>query len=315
MISIIIVNYNGKRFLENCLDSLARQTFAGAEILLVDNGSSDGSGDYVRKHFPSIILLPMTENLGFAGGVNAGIIKSSGEFIVTLNNDTVADPLMLEELVQPMMADPRIGMCGAKMVYPDGRINSTALCISRSGAAWDRGKGEEDRGQWDAKEPVFGPCAGAALYRRSMLEEIGLFDEELFLFMEDVDLAFRAQLAGWRCMYVPTAKVTHIHGGTAGTGTGTAVYYGNRNRLLYILKDFPVSMILWSSPWIIGRTCIAIPYHIIKGNGGPVLRAVFDVFRKAGIFLKKRDSVRRKTGDTEIYRWILTWSDSAGQRP
>ena len=136
LVSVVVVNFNGKKFLDGCLSSLERQTFRDFEVILVDNGSSDGSAEFVRDRYPSVVLVETGKNLGFAGGTNAGIRVAQGEFIFTLNNDTVADPHLLEEIVQPILADPGVGMCGAKMLFPDGRINSTAICLSRSGAAW-----------------------------------------------------------------------------------------------------------------------------------------------------------------------------------
>ena len=141
-------------------------------------------------------------------------------------------------MIKPM-ADADVGMCASKMLFPDGRINSTGICISRSGAAWDRGMFEPDRGQYDLEEEVFGPCAGAALYRKEMLEEIGLFDEDFFLYMEDVDLAFRGRLAGWKCIYVPEAKVYPPSWRNSRFGSDLSVYYGNRNVIWYAIKDFP----------------------------------------------------------------------------
>jgi GT2 family glycosyltransferase len=173
------------KFLDNCLSSLVTQTYRDFEVIVVDNGSSDDSPAYIRERYPSVILVENGTNLGFAGGTNAGIRIAKGEFILTLNNDTIAaDPHLLEEIVQPMLSDAGVGSCGAKMLFPDGRINSTAICISRSGSAWDRGMGEPDHGQYDVAEEIFGPCAGAALYRRPMLDEIGLFDEDFFFFLK-----------------------------------------------------------------------------------------------------------------------------------
>ncbi|MGB7993069.1 glycosyltransferase family 2 protein, partial [Methanoregula sp.] len=255
LVSVVVVNFNGKKFLDDCLSSLARQTFRDFETILVDNGSSDGSAGYVREHYPFVMLVETGKNLGFAGGTNAGIHAAQGEFIFTLNNDTVADPHMLEEIVKPMQADLTVGMCGTKMVLPDGRIDSTGMCLSRSGAAWGRGIYESDNGHYDTAEEIFGPCAGAALYRRSMLDQIGLFDEDFFAYHEDIDLAFRGRLAGWTCRYVPTARVVHVHGGTAEFGSDISVYYGNRNLGWYVVKNFPSRTLIMSIPWNIGRNC------------------------------------------------------------
>jgi GT2 family glycosyltransferase len=310
-ISVIIVNFNGLRFLEPCLSSLANQSFNNFEIILVDNGSSDGSADFVRQHFPRVILVETGKNLGFAGGTNAGIRVAKGEFILTLNNDTVVDPHILEEIQKPMILDPKTGMCASKMLLPDGKINSTGICISRSGAAWDRGLNEPDTGQYDTVGEVFGPCAGAALYRRSMLDTIGLFDEDFFLFMEDVDLAFRARLAGWICTYVPGARVMHIHGGTAGFKSDMSIYYGNRNVFWYVVKNFPWRIFLFSLPWIIGRNCADVPYNILKGKGSVIIRAKIDTLKGLRHMLEKRKFIARKITGNEIDRWFMTWSHRA----
>jgi GT2 family glycosyltransferase len=308
MISVVIVNYNGKKFLDACLLSLDRQTCRDFEVILVDNGSSDSSAAYVRERYPSVILVEAGKNLGFAGGTNAGIRAARGEFILTLNNDTIADPYLLEEIVRPMQVDSRVGMCAVKMIFPDGRINSTGICISRSGAAWDLGIDEQDLGQYDVAVEVFGPCAGAALYRRSMLDEIGLFDEDFFLYMEDVDLAFRARLSGWTCMYVPTARLVHIHRGTAGFNSYISIYYGNRNLMWYVIKNFPSRILLISSPWIIGRNCTDIPYYLLKGRGLSIFRAKIDMIKGLHSMIEKRKDIKKMVSDDKIEKWIRIWS-------
>lgn len=307
LVSVVVVNFNGKNYLDDCLSALATQTFRNFEVILVDNGSSDESAAFVSEHYPSVILVETGKNLGFAGGTNTGIRVAQGEFIFTLNNDTIADPRVLEEIVKPMKTDPKVGICGTKMVFPDGRINSTAICISRSGAAWDRGMGETDLGQYDTEEEVFGSCAGAALYRRLMLDEIGLFDEDFFLFMEDVDLAFRARLAGWKCRYVPTAKVVHRHGGTAGFKSDLSVYYGNRNYLWGVIKNFPLRTLIISSPWILGRIIGIIPYYFYHGKGRVIIRAKIDAIRGLPRMIRKRITMQRRIPVDKIEQWIQYW--------
>jgi GT2 family glycosyltransferase len=304
LISVVVVNFNGKKYLSSCFNSLFQQTYSQMEVILVDNASVDGSIEFIQENFPRVKIIPQSTNLGFAGGTNAGIRVANGEFILTLNNDTIVDSHLLEEIVKPMQLDSRVGVCGSKMILPNGRINSTAICISRSGAAWDRGMDELDRGQYDMPEEVFGACAGAALYRRSMLEEIGLFDEDFFLFMEDVDLAFRAQLSGWKCMYVPSARVVHIHGGTAGTGSELAVYYGNRNLIWYIIKNFPPRVLFLSIPWIFVRNCCDIPYYLLRQRGKAIARSKIDAMRGLRAILIKRGSIEKKVPDKNILKWV-----------
>jgi GT2 family glycosyltransferase len=255
LVSIIVVNYNGMAFLDKCLGALRRQSYPSVEVLLVDNGSMDGSVEFVREKYPEVKVIENGENIGFARANNVGIRASRGELIATLNNDTEASPGWLDALAGAMLSDDRVGMCASKMLRMDDPsiIDSTGICISRSGACWDRGMFELDGGQYEAMEEVFGPCAGAALYRRSMLDEVGLFDEDFTSYLEDTDLAFRGRLAGWRCLYVPKAVVYHVHGGTAGYVSPYTVYYGNRNIVWYPFKDFPLPLLLTSLPFIIGR--------------------------------------------------------------
>ena len=307
LVSVIIVNFNGKRFLQDCLSSILKQTHTPFEVILVDNASHDGSVGFIQEHFPQVRIFIQKENLGFAGGSNAGIREARGEFILTLNNDTIVPPDFISEIIKPMIPDPSVGMCASKMVFPDGRINSTAICISRSGAAWDRGGGEQDHGQYDTSEEVFGPCAGAALYRRSMLDEIGLFDEDFFLFMEDVDLAFRARLAGWKCWYVPTARVVHFHGGTANAGSDAAIYYGNRNILWYVVKNFPFRIFIRSFPWILGRNCGVIPYYFSSGKGLTIIRAKADSIKGLPLMIRKRKCINLNVQSRIIDKWLHVW--------
>lgn len=307
LVSVIIVNFNGKHFLQDCLSALQHQTYSPVEIILIDNASHDSSVEFVLEHFPQVNIFIQKENLGFAGGSNAGISEAHGEYILTLNNDTIVSPGFVEELIKPMMHDPTVGMCASKMVFPDGRINSTAICISRSGAAWDRGGGEPDRGQYDLTEEVFGPCAGAALYRRAMLDEIGLFDEDFFLFMEDVDLAFRARLSGWKCMYVPTARVVHIHGGTTGNKSDISIYYGNRNLVWYVVKNFPSHIFLKSLPWIIGRNCAVIPYYLFSRKRFVIVRSKIDAVKGLPLMIQKRQRISKKVQSNTIEKWLHVW--------
>jgi hypothetical protein len=312
LVSVVIVNFNGKKFLNDCLSSLIRQTFRDFEVIVVDNGSSDSSVDFIRERYPSVILVETGKNLGFAGGTNAGIRIAQGAFIFTLNNDTIADPHLIEEIVKPMLADPRVGMCGTKMVFPDGRINSTAICFSRSGAAWDRGRGEPDHGQYDTPEEIFGPCAGAALYRRAMMDDVGLFDEDFFLFMEDVDLAFRGRLAGWTCRFVPAAQVVHIQGGTSGVKSDTAIYYGNRNIGWFVIKNYPKKILFLSMPFIIGRNIGAIPYFLMQGKLRTILRSKIDLILGLNeMYIKRRAMQKTIYADITIVRWILPWAKNS----
>jgi len=305
LVSVVITNFNGKQFLEPCLSSLYRQSASNFEIILVDNGSTDGSTGFVREKFPDVSVIETGKNLGFAGGTNVGIRASRGKFILTLNNDTVTDPQYIDNLTKPMLSDPGLGMCASKMLLPDGTINSAGICISRSGAALDRGISEIDTGNYQREEDVFGPCAGAALYRRSMLDEIGLFDEDFYLYMEDVDLAFRGRMAGWNCRYIPSAKVFHFLAGTTGKKSDITIFYCNRNLVWNVFKNFPVRTFFLYLPWILIRNCTDVLYYLTHGKGRIVFKAKVSAIGGIIRMLRKRKEIARKVPEKQIRKWLV----------
>jgi GT2 family glycosyltransferase len=242
-VSVIVPNWNGARLLPTCLASLRRQTYPPLETIVVDGASTDESVALVRRCFPEVRVLVLDANRGFAGNVNAGLRAARGEILALLNNDAEADPAWLAELVQGFATDPRVGICAAKMLLYDRRhvLNAAGDVFHRDGTPGNRGVWQEDRGQFDTPEYVFGASGGAAAYRRQMLEDVGLFDERLFMYCEDVDLCFRAQLLGYRCLYVPTARVYHRLSATG--GGPLASYYCGRNFLYVLLQNMPASLL------------------------------------------------------------------------
>ena len=280
-VSIIILNWNGQRYLEGCLNSLRAQTFRGFEVVLVDNGSTDGSVGFVRARFgdwlvaqkPRLKLVELAHNEGFSGGNLAGLkhCDPSSRYIVTLNNDTEAEPDWLGGLVAAMEAAPNYGAACGPMFFasergtPHPRLSSAGIEVRRDGLAVDRKLGQP----WQPGETpleVFGPCAGAALYRRNALEEVGFFDPAFFAYLEDADLAWRLRLAGWPTLYLPEAKVWHAYSGTGGQGSPFKSFQLGRNRLWVILKNWPGAL-LWRHGWrIIGYDLLACAYTLLKGN-------------------------------------------------
>jgi GT2 family glycosyltransferase len=220
MVFVIIPNWNGRDLIQKCLQALARQT-QPHRVIVVDNGSVDGSDMLVEQEFPQVELKRFPDNAGFAGGVNRGIrpaLKAGADYIALLNNDAVPEPDWLKRLVQAVEADPRAGIVTSKITAQGGRaLDSTGDFYSIWGLPFPRGRGEADAGQYDGSDlrDVFAASGGASLYRAQMLREIGLFDERFFAYYEDVDLSFRARLAGWKVLYEPRAVVCHAISGTS----------------------------------------------------------------------------------------------------
>ncbi|MBI2954363.1 MAG: glycosyltransferase family 2 protein [Chloroflexi bacterium] len=242
-VSVVIPNYNGARLLPTCLEALREQTFRDFETIVVDNASTDDSVSLLRTRYPEVLVIEMSENRVFAGAVNAGIRRAGGDVIATLNNDTEADPRWIEELCLALERHPEASFAASKIVLFDRRdvLNSAGDLYGIDGVPGNRGVWEEDSGQYDREELVFGACAGAAAYRRIMLDDVGLFDEDLVAYCEDVDLNLRAQLRGHKCVYVPTANVSHRLSATG--GGPLASFYCGRNFINVMIKNMPGPLI------------------------------------------------------------------------
>ncbi len=308
--SVIIVNWNGKRYLEECLSALLAQTCPPCEIILVDNGSHDGSVDFVKERFPQVRMIENDENLGFAAGNNVAIRVAQGDYIVTLNNDTRAEPDWLEELIKVVETDPRIGMCASRMLfyYHPGVLNSTGISLNMAGIAWDRRGGERDDGLEREPVEIFGPCAGAALYRREMLDEIGLFDEDFFAYHEDVDLAWRARSRGWRCMYSPRAVVYHVHSGTGMEGSAFKNRLLGRNKIWTMVKNYPSPHIFLFLPLIAFYDLATTFYGLLKRQDASPLRGRLASLGLLRQMLRKRQEIQRKRTSSE-FPWLSPLAD------
>lgn len=262
LVSVIIPNWNGIHHLPGCLDALRAQTFSHTEIVLIDNGSTDGSQAFVSEHYPEVHLLALERNLGLTGGNNLGFDAAGGEILISLNNDTEAHPRFVEALVTALTEHPEAGMAAAKMLLFDRRdhIHSAGDGYGQDGIPFNRGVWQRDEGQFDEPGWIFGGCGGAVAYRRAMLDDIGMFDESFFMYCEDVDLNWRAQLAGWRCWYTPLAIVFHKLSATG--GGPIASYYTGRNTLWVIAKNYPGALLRQDWPrilhaqWAIARDAL-----------------------------------------------------------
>jgi len=272
LVSVIIPNWNGARLLPRCLDALLQQTYAPLEIVVVDGASTDDSVALLRARYPTVRLVALDANRGFAGNVNAGLRAARGEVLALINNDAAAAPDWVAELVAGFGDDPRVGLCASKILFsePGDVINAVGDLFYDDGTPNSRGVWERDEGQFDRPEYVFGACGGAVAYRRAMLDDVGLFDESLFMYCEDVDLSFRAQLRGYRCRYVPTARVFH-HGSATGGGP-LASYYCGRNFILVLVHNMPSSL-LRRHGWRIVRAQLRLALLALRHVREPAARA------------------------------------------
>ena len=270
-VAVVIPNWNGAALLSASLEALRQQTHANREVVVVDNGSADDSLA-VLVRFPEVRVLRFGRNRGFGAATNAGIRATDSRYVATLNNDAVPAPGWLAALVAAADAEPAVGMCASRMVLaarPD-RLDSCGIALDRVGIAWDLFGGQPVGADAGLVEP-FGPCGGAALYRRAMLQEIGLFDEEYFAYLEDVDLAWRARAAGWRCRYVPDAQVVHQHSATGGEGSPWKHYRLGRNKVRLLAKNYPVALWPWL-PLVVAYDAAAVGYALATRREGAALR-------------------------------------------
>lgn len=296
-----------------CLAALARQTERDFCIVVVDNGSTDGTVDWLAAEHPDIIVIVNISNHGFARAVNQGIGVTDAPFVAVLNNDTEPETDWLAALLSCAESDPHVGMVASKMLFADRpeMINSAGICVDVTGIAWDRLGGATDDPTETAPVEIFGPCAGAALYRRTMLDEIGLFDESFFAYLEDVDLAWRGRAAGWRCLYTPAARVLHRHSATAGEGSPFKRRQLARNKVWLLAKNYPFRQLWWAVPLVIFYDAAAVFYALIARRDTQALRG-----RLAGLAtilprFRQRPAYRTRPDIASLEPPVAPWRVSA----
>jgi len=323
LISVVVVNWNRKELLRACLTSLAQQTGTEFETIVVDNGSSDGSADLAEQEFAARGIRN-AENRGFCAANNQGIAAASGDFIALLNNDAEADPGWLAALHAACTRRPGIGMAASKvLVWEDpARIDKVGHLMFPDGQNRGRGSGAMDAGQFDAEEEVLWPDGCAAMYRRSMLDQIGGFDEDFFAYGDDAELGLRARIAGWSCLYTPKAIVRHHRSSTLGKNSARRLELIERNRVLLAFKLFPWSLLLLN-PLFFGIRLAAGMLSAGRGAGDTahfpglqgkiaIARALLSgdlqALRLAPRMLAKRADLRhhRKLSSSEV--WRLIWA-------
>lgn len=310
-IAVVVPNWNGADHLAACVDSLLAQSLP-CRVIVVDNGSVDGSLKLLEKYSDIEVILH-DENKGFAGGVNAGfrrVIDDGLRYVATLNNDAVADKDWLERLVDVLDKNPKVGIATSKILDGAGRkLDSTGDYLTNWGLPYPRGRGESNIDAYDDRTEVFGASGGAGLYRVKMLSEIGLFDEDFFAYYEDIDLSFRAQLAGWKVRFAPAAMVRHQIGATSGKLKGFTAYQTMKNQPLVLYKNLP-GRYWWTVGW---RFTLAHTLFFLRAIGrGQGWSALNGDMKGTGLLFAKhfeRKKIQRSRKVSDEYIWGLLVHD------
>jgi GT2 family glycosyltransferase len=306
-ISLLIVSYNGRAFLERCLASVFAGTRIPDEVIVVDNGSADGTGPWLVETYPSLICLPQAINLGFVAANNLAFAHSHGDLLFTLNNDTEVAPHALASLVAALDgAGERAGAAMGTMVFAHRPeiVACAGIDVSANGVAVESCAGEP----YDATAapfPVFGASAGAALYRRDALVDVGFFDPAFFMYLEDADLAWRLRLRGWGTVSVPAALVRHVYSGTAGFGSPRKAYYLARNRWWCLGKNLPDALMRRCLPQIVAYDAAAVGYALATGDRASLAgRAA--ALRDARLIARARAAIQPRVtaSPDEIAVWL-----------
>jgi GT2 family glycosyltransferase len=302
--AVVVLNWNGIESIKACLDSLLAQSLK-AHIILIDNGSVDGSLEFIRMNYPNLDLIINQSNLGFAGGVNQGITRATQlnlEYVALLNNDAIAEKDWLRRLAESLDENKQVGISTCKFITIDKkRLDSTGDLYTSWGLPFPRGRDEEVSDRYDNSTDIFGASGGASIYRIAMLQQIGLFDNDFFAYYEDVDISFRAQLAGWRVTYVPKAMAYHHIGATSSKIKGFTTYQTMKNLPWIIVKDVPFGLL----PTILPRFTIA--YYgflfsaITRGNGLYALKGLLVSVCLLPKKLVQRSSIQKNKRVTTDY--------------
>lgn len=265
--TVVIPNYNGIKYLKGCLDSLREQSRHDFKVLLIDNGSQDGSASFVESHYPEVELVCFSENRGFCGAVNEGIRRADTPYVILLNNDTVCDQEFVAELIAAIDEMPHCFSCASQMVkmQDSGIIDNAGDYYCALGWAYAYGKDKSAK-HYQKRREIFSACAGAAIYRRDVFDEIGLFDEAHFAYLEDVDVAYRAKIAGYRNYYIPEAVVKHVGSATSGSVYNEfKIRHSSRNSVYLIYKNMPWPQILLNLPFFTAGFLIKTLFFARKG--------------------------------------------------
>ncbi len=294
-VSAAVLNYDGRHHLERLLPSLARQTHVDLQVVVVDNGSRDDSVAWLRANWPEVEIVALPANVGITPALNICVRAARGDLVLLLNNDVELEPVCVAELVAALQRHPASAVAAPKLLDMHSRdvIDGAGDTYAWMGHANRRGHGMLDQGQFDQPAEVFGACGGAALYRRSALEEVGSFDERFFAMYEDVDWSFRAQLRGWSTVYVPTAVAYHAGSATVGAVSDFSLYHNWRNAPWVVVKNYPAGALLRHAPQLVWGQLYTLATALRRGWVPVLLRAWRDSSKSMPAVLRDRREVQR----------------------
>lgn len=311
-VAVVVPNWNGKNELKDCLDSLLHQTQT-AEIIVVDNGSTDGSVECIETDYPSVTLLKEPKNRGFAGGVNMGIryaLEKNMRYIALFNNDAIAEKMWLEKLLKTLEKNQKIGIATSKLVSSDKtHIDTTGEAYTLWGLPFPRGRGEKTLDAYDEETNVFGATGGASLYRASLFEDIGLFDEKFFAYYEDIDISFRAQLRGWQIQYEPSAIAYHKIGATSGKIPGFTTYQTMKNLPMLFWKNTPLSLTPRMFPRLFFAYWTMMARAMVDGRAWPALKGHTVFLKNLWHIYRERRRIQSKKTASADYIWSILIHD------
>jgi len=318
LISVVILNWNGDRIVEECLISLQTQTYHPLEIIVVDNASTDGSVDLIKMRFPDVKLIVNERNLGFGGGNNVGIQASQGRYVMILNNDTRLDSYCIEELKRSIEKEKRYGASAPKILLDgdENLLDAAGISICKDGLSIGRGR-LESGDRYKMEEEVFFSSGCACLFRKEMLDDIGLFDNDFFAYADDTDMGWRARLSGWRCIYNPKAIVYHFHSASSSAYSPLKAFLVERNRIWVAMKYFPLPLLIVGQFHTLERYFYQA-YGAMVGKGAAgrftkefsklqlikiLLKVYLSVFRSLPVVFRKRSWMmgKKRISNKEIY--------------
>lgn len=325
LVSVIILNWNGKEYIQTCLDTVLSQNYSSLEVIVVDNASNDGSPELIKRSYPDIELIENKQNVGFGGGNNIGIRRARGDYILILNNDAELGEGCIRAMKKALDRYPDCGSCASKINFKNSpqTIDAAGITVFPDGLSSGRGR-FECGSLFEKEEKVFSASGCCALFRKEMLEDIKVgdeyYDEDFFAYADDTDLGWRAQLRRWECIYTPEARAYHLHSAGSGGHSTTKAFLVERNRIWLQIKSFPVSLILYGQYFTLIRYFFQT-YGVIVGKGAPgefirehskakllkvLLQAYISAAKGSNLMIKKRKEIRKRSliNTGEIFRCL-----------